>query len=119
MKEKYESAELETVEFQAEDVILTSGEDGIVSFTGLHPEMYYRMTEVSTVNGAQLLGDTIFEGQVTTDDLAVAIQIVNNSTFVLPHTGSKSMILMPISIGLCLLVCAGALFTLRKKEKDC
>ncbi len=27
MKEKYESAEIETVEFQAEDVILTSGED--------------------------------------------------------------------------------------------
>ena len=102
-----------------ENGILTSGEDGIVSFTGLHPEMYYRMTEVSTVNGAQLMGDTIFEGQIPTDDLAVAIQVVNNSTFVLPHTGSKSMILMPISIGLCLVLCAGALLTLRKKEKDC
>ena len=27
MKEKYENAEIEAVEFQAEDVILTSGED--------------------------------------------------------------------------------------------
>lgn len=102
-----------------ENGILTSGEDGIVSFTGLHPEMYYRMTEVSTVNGAQLMADTIFEGQIPTDDLAVAIEVVNNSVFVLPHTGSKSMVFMPVSIGLCLLICAGALLTLRKKEKSC
>ncbi len=31
MKEKYEKTEIEVIEFQAEDVILTSGEDPVPS----------------------------------------------------------------------------------------
>lgn len=43
--------------------------------------------------------------------------VANSPILELPETGSKSLVLMPLSILLCLGICAAALFTLRKKKE--
>ena len=98
------------------DGILTTPDSGIVTFTGLHPELYYRLTEVSTANGKQLMADVLFDGQIPTDDLTVTVRAMNDSTFVLPHTGSRSMAVLSLLLCLCLLTGSAALLTLRKKK---
>lgn len=96
--------------------ILTTPDSGIVTFTGLHPEMYYRVTEVSTTDGKQLMADPIFEGKIPEDDLTATIHAVNDSTFVLPHTGSRSMPMVTATAGLSIMLCALFLILLRRKE---
>ena len=99
-----------------ENGILTTPDSGAVTFTGLHPEMYYRVTEVSTADGKQLMTEPVFEGKIPTDDLTAAIHAVNDSTFVLPHTGSRTMSLLTAAAGLNAMLCALFLILLRRKE---
>ena len=47
----------------------------------------------------------------------VVLGVANSPILELPETGSKSLVLMPLSILLCLGICAAALFTLRKKKE--
>ena len=96
--------------------ILTTPDSGTVIFTGLHPEMYYRVTEVSTADGKQLMAAPIFEGKIPEDDLTATIHAVNDSTFVLPHTGSHSMPTVTAAAGLNAMLCALFLILLRRKE---
>ena len=97
---------------------LYSGKDGLVVFSGLYPTLQYRLTETATRNGYQLLSDYAYEGGLSVDeDLLVTITVVNAEIFALPKTGSNSLVLMPLSILLCLGICAAALFTLRKKKE--
>lgn len=86
---------------------LVSGADGMVTFTGLHPERKYRVTETKAPDGFQLLAEAAFEGSLPQEkDLRVELTVVNVRVFELPETGSRSMALMPISLalacGLCL-----------------
>ena len=65
--------------------------------------------------------DQIWEGEIVTlkdgnKRFEVVLGVVNSPVLELPETGSKSLVLMPLSILLCLGVCAGALILLRKKE---
>lgn len=97
---------------------LVSGEDGIIHFTGLHPEMQYRLTETKAPNGFQLHSDPVFTRKINIEnDLTVVIEVMNYPTYVLPMTGSKSPIVMAVSLVVCLVGCIGALVYLRKKEK--
>ncbi len=93
-----------------------SPEDGIIEWTNLYPGIYYRITELEAPEGYSLLVTAAFEGQLPADDLTVTLRVVNSETFTLPKTGSHAPILLPLSVALCLAVCAGALFMLRKKE---
>ena len=86
---------------------LVSGTDGMVMFTGLHPQRKYRVTETKVPDGFQLLTEAAFEGSLPLEnDLCVELTVVNVREFELPETGSRSMVLMPISLalacGLCL-----------------
>lgn len=99
-----------------ENGILTTPDSGIVTFTGLHPEMYYRVTEVSTADGKQLMAAPIFEGKIPEDDLTATIHAVNDRTFILPHTGSHSMSMVTAAVGLSIMLCALFLILLRRKE---
>lgn len=96
---------------------LVSGADGIVVFDGLHPALQYRLTETATKNGYQLLAGYAYQGKLPMDrDLTVSIRVVNAEKFTLPNTGSQSLVLMPMSVLLCLSLCAGAILFLRRKE---
>lgn len=99
-----------------QDGILVTEDSGNVSFIGLHPNLYYRLTEVQAPNGYQLLEGPVFEGKLTVDDTMVTFQVVNTPVFTLPHTGSRSMIGMSAGLALCLLTCIGAVIYLKKKE---
>ena len=68
---------------------LTSGEDGIVRFTGLHPNRLYRVTETKAPEGYQLMTEPIHEGSIKTgDEYFVQLTVVNAPVFELPMTGS-------------------------------
>lgn len=97
---------------------LLSGEDGIIHFTGLHPEMQYRLTETNAPNGYELIPGPVFTGTIDTEhSLTLEIEVMNHHTYVLPMTGSKSPIIMAVSLFVCIVGCVGALVYLRKKEK--
>ena len=107
---------------------LVTNADGIAIFEGLRVYtadgklIQYRVTETKTLNGSTLMPESIWEGDLLTekegDGQFEVILVVSNSPILeLPETGSKSLMLMPLSILLCLGICAAALFTLRKKKE--
>ena len=107
---------------------LVTNEDGIAVFDGLRVYtadgklILYRVTETKTQNGASLMPDHIWEGDLLTEkegdhQFEVVLGVANSPILELPETGSKSLVLMPLSILLCLCFCAAALFTLRKKKE--
>ena len=68
---------------------LTSGEDGIVRFTGLHPLRLYRLTETKAPEGYQLLAESVHEGSIQVgNEYFVQLTVVNAPAFELPMTGS-------------------------------
>jgi hypothetical protein len=70
---------------------LVSGKDGAVHFTGLHPELKYRLTETKAPEGYHLLNVPAYEGSITPDEtLTVELTVVNAPVFELPMTGSIS-----------------------------
>lgn len=72
------------------DGCLTSGEDGALQWTGLHPGLRYRLTEVKAPEGFKLLMGTAFTGTIPTDTLSVELTVVNARTFTMPETGAVS-----------------------------
>lgn len=69
---------------------LTSGEDGVLQWTGLHPGLRYRLTEVKAPEGFKLLMGMAFTGTIPTDTLSVELTVVNARTFTMPETGAVS-----------------------------
>ena len=68
---------------------LESGRDGVVHFTGLHPQLQYRLTETRAPEGYQLLGKPAYQGGITpAETLTVELNVVNAPVFELPMTGS-------------------------------
>ena len=72
------------------DGCLTSGEDGILQWTGLHPGLQYRLTETKAPEGFKLLTEAAFTGTLPTDTLSVELTVVNARTFTMPETGAVS-----------------------------
>lgn len=72
------------------DGCLTSGEDGVLQWTGLHPGLRYRLTEVKAPEGFKLLTETAFTGTLPADTLSVELTVVNARTFTMPETGAVS-----------------------------
>lgn len=80
---------------------LVSGADGKVTFTGLHPELQYRITETKAPDGFQLLSDYAYTGGLSIDnDLTVTLTVVNAPVYMLPMTGSYSLTLAPFAVSL-------------------
>lgn len=81
--------------------VLTTGEDGKVTFNGLQVKnqnvtVLYRITEVRTKNGFQLLGEPLFEGSLPQDvngtpQQDITITAVNGQQFELPAAGRNGM----------------------------
>ena len=95
---------------------LVSGTDGMVVFSGLYPTVLYRLTETKAPDGYQLLTACAYEGVLPLDgNLTVSLTVVNAPTFMLPETGSHDAVLLPVSVILCLCLCAGLVIYLRKQ----
>ena len=68
---------------------LESGRDGVVHFTGLYPELQYRLTETKAPEGYHLLAGPAYEGGITPDEtLIIELTVVNAPVYELPMTGS-------------------------------
>ena len=72
------------------DGCLTSGGDGVLQWTGLHPGLHYRLTETKAPEGFKLLTEAAFTGTLPTDTLSVELTVVNARTFTMPETGATS-----------------------------
>ena len=107
---------------------LVTNADGIAIFDGLRVYtadgnlILYRVTETKTQNGSTLMPGPIWEGDLLTEkegdgQFEVVLGVANSPILELPETGSKSLVLMPLSILLCMGVCIGAIVCLRKKKE--
>ena len=96
---------------------LVSGTDGLVTFSGLHPTLQYRLTETATKNGYQLLKGYAYEGNLPAEhDLTVTLTVVNAEIFTMPKAGSNALTMMPAALVLCLGVGMVSIVTIRRKE---
>ena len=97
------------------DGMLTSGEDGILEWTNLHPGLQYRLTEVKAPNGYKLLPDFAFSGELPADDLTVELTVVNARIFTMPETGSASGTVLKVLSLLTALGCLGLLLARKRR----
>lgn len=93
------------------DGCLTTDATGVIVFTGLRVsgqtgKVYYRLIECSTKDGASMLMEPVFEGELPMDGSNdITVTAVNSDVFELPHTGSIGMITVPF--GVMMLIFAG------------
>lgn len=92
------------------DGCITTGADGLASWENLHPGLYYRVTEVKSPNGYQLLTEPVFTGKLPTDSMTISLRVVNAPIFTLPQTGGMGFDGFTAGIILSLSACLGALF---------
>ena len=97
---------------------LTSGEDGVVRFTGLSPGSLYRVTETKAPEGYQLLAGPVHEGSIQKDgESFIQLTVVNAPVFQLPMTGSTGYSAMTaVQVGICVILLI-LLFRLAKKRR--
>ena len=96
------------------DGCLISGENGVLQWTGLHPGLRYRLTEVKAPEGFKLLTEAAFTGRIPADTLSVELTVVNARTFTMPETGTTSG---PVVRVLGLTAAIGCLVTLIYRKK--
>ena len=97
---------------------LVSGKDGIVHFTGLHPELQYRLTETKAPEGYHLLSEPAYEGCISPDEtLTVELTVVNAPVYELPMTGSTGSTVMRIlQIAGAIVLLASLLYIVKKRR---
>ena len=100
-----------------EDGSLSSGKDGLLEWSGLHPGLYYRVTELEAPDGYTLLSEPAFEGKLPNEELTVSLRVVNCEIFTLPQTGSSAAAFFRISQLLCICVCSILLIHSYRKER--
>ena len=97
---------------------LVTDEDGLASFTGLHPERLYRLTEVKAPDGYQRLIKPAYEGGLSLEsELIVTVKVMNCPVYELPKTGSNSLLLMPLFGLVALTACVAVILTTAYRRK--
>ena len=102
---------------------LTTGSDGKAEYTGLCIDtqlgkVLYRLTEVSTKPGYNLLTEPAFEGSLTLDgQTEVALTIVNTPTFKIPATGGGGFAATVAAMSIAGAVLAILLYALTGKKR--
>ena len=97
---------------------LISDETGLVTFTGLHPERLYRLTETAAPNGYLLLSKPAYEGGLSIEyALRVTLTVVNFPVYELPKTGSNALLFMPMLGLLTLTSCSALILTTAYRRK--
>lgn len=89
---------------------LTTGEDGVVSFTGLRADenIRYRLTETKAPDGYSLMADCIYEGTLPVEadeemlyDLSATVR--DGIILDLPMTGGNGFFVLPLAVTLAFL----------------
>ena len=96
---------------------LTSGKDGLLEWTGLHPGLMYRVTELEASKGYSLLTEPAFEGTLPADNLTVSFRVVNCEIFKLPDTGMTSGAWLRVSQFACIFLCTALLVYSYRRER--
>ena len=96
---------------------LTSGKNGLLEWTGLHPGLMYRVTELEAPKGYSLLTEPAFEGILPADNLTVSFRVVNCEIFKLPDTGVTSGAWLRVSQFACILLCTALLVYSYRRER--
>lgn len=96
---------------------LTSGKDGLLEWTGLHPGLMYRVTELEAPKGYSLLTEPAFDGTLPADILTVSFRVVNCEIFKLPDTGMTSGAWLRVSQFACIFLCTALLVHSYRKER--
>lgn len=96
---------------------LTSGKDGLLEWTGLHPGLIYRVTELEAPKGYSLLTEPAFEGILPADNLTISFHVVNCEIFKLPDTGVTSGAWLRVSQFACIFLCTALLVYSYRKER--
>lgn len=80
---------------------ITTDASGMAEFTGLSPMVQYRISEVATPNGYQLLKEPILVDKLTLEqNYEAAYRVVDNYVFILPKTGASDFLYLPICIAI-------------------
>lgn len=102
---------------KCENGTLTSGKDGLLEWTGLHPGLMYRVTELEAPKGYSLLTEPAFEGTLPADILTVSFRVVNCEIFKLPDTGVTSGAWLRVSQFACIFLCTALLVYSYRRER--
>lgn len=71
------------------DGCLTTDSSGIIEFTGLHPQLLYRVTELEAPPDYLLLADIAWQGKLDSQtNLSLELTVHNSPGFILPNTGT-------------------------------
>lgn len=102
---------------------ITTGADGIAEFAGLaiNNQLHtikYRLTEVGTQDGYDLLAEPVFEGYLTEEQVELEYKVVNHRVFEMPMTGGNGVTMAAISSALAVLLALMVLLYLPKKRED-
>ncbi len=99
------------------DGCLITGEEGLIQWDNLHPDMEYRLSEVEAPEGYVLLEDYAYEGQLPEEDLEVSLRVVNCPGFTLPETGAASAIFLRLGQIACIATCLLLQVAVDKKKR--
>lgn len=107
---------------EAIDGVAVSGTDGWVEFDGLAISnrlcrIKYRLTEVKTWDGYELLSEPVFEGYLNTEQVSVELTAVNYPVYTTPMTGGDGFLGWVFALGLCILGAGTLLLVLPKKRE--
>ena len=102
---------------KCENGVLTSGKDGLLEWTGLHPGLMYRVTELEAPKGYSLLTEPAFDGTLPADILTVSFRVVNCEIFKLPDTGMTSGAWLRVSQFACIFLCTALLVYSYRRER--
>ena len=103
------------------DGVLKTDAQGMAAFTGLQIDhadvtVLYRLTEIRTQGGNNLLTRPLFEGSLPLDDGSVDVEYtaVNSRSFELPSAGGRGF--LAVAAGLTLTVVSGVLLILMRRK---
>lgn len=102
--------------------ILVTDRNGLAEYPGLALSLgdrvlHYRLTEVSTLNGMQLLSAPAFEGTLPYNGAEeITVTAVNTEGFTIPETGGSGFVSTAIGISLAGAAALVLLLQLRKKK---
>lgn len=103
--------------------VLSTGQDGQLTFAGLRVKngdgfILYRLTEVETLPGYQLITEAIYEGTLVDGDaFDLTFQVINTPILELPDTGSNSLALTTLFGIMTMCTAAAYLVLINRKRK--
>lgn len=98
---------------------LAGDENGWVCFSGLHPQLYYRLTEVKSPEGYILLTEPVYEGYLPAgDEILLKLTVVNARAYELPMTGSCATVILRIIRSILIVASIGMLLLPLSKRYD-